>query len=451
MADPTLARALKDLAARGVVVGPRENMYNGQHPQPAGTLAWRKAYGSLYAGVIDNQTALVCNQRAGAVRPANFVAADDTDALAVVEAQGVSDLLDEQGATVDDVLRTAFWSGEQTSVIVDFDDAGRVVWYLTDPRTCWVDVDKAGGYRSAVHVWQEPGQRMHATVYTPKTVQTWRSDADSLVPSADVFRLVDEAPNRFGDIPVASVTLGRSLVDAVKAQNLMLNKSLQMAAVAGESYVSPFRAWFGIDTFDPATGEVKKLMPQLNPGTGSRDLSIPSATDEEGAARSVTQFTSPTPGVFLEEQENLRASIARLGAVPAFMLQISGQAPSGDALEQAYLPFVAAKAADERVARPFFDRLAALTIRRRVYAKTGVVLTVTPLVRTVFSSVATSTVTARVQHVKTAVDAGMPLADALVEFMGWSRDAADAVAEKAALQAQEAAAVSTRLFDAGVA
>ena len=55
------------------------------------------------------------------------------------------------------------------------------------------------------------------------------------------------------------------------------------------------------------------------------------------------------------------------------------------------------------------------------------------------------------QHVKTAVDAGMPLADALVEFMGWSRDAADAVAEKAALQAQEAAAVSTRLFDAGVA
>ena len=42
----------------------------------------------------------------------------------------------------------------------------------------------------------------------------------------------------------------------------------------------------------------------------------------------------------------------------------------------------------------------------------------TPLVRTVFSSVATSTVTARVQHVKTAVDAGMPLADALVEFIG---------------------------------
>ena len=52
MADPTLARALKDLAARGVVVGPEKNMYNGQHPQPAGTLAWRKAYGSLYAGLL---------------------------------------------------------------------------------------------------------------------------------------------------------------------------------------------------------------------------------------------------------------------------------------------------------------------------------------------------------------------------------------------------------------
>ena len=213
------------------------------------------------------------------------------------------------------------------------------------------------------------GSGCTATVYTPKTVQTWRSDADSLVPSADVFRLVDEAPNRFGDIPVASVTLGRSLVDAVKAQNLMLNKSLQMAAVAGESYVSPFRAWFGIDTFDPATGEVKKLMPQLNPGTGSRDLSIPSATDEEGAARSVTS-SRPHPGcVPGRTREPTRVHCPARCRACSPSLQISGQAPSGDALEQAYLPFVAAKAADERVARPFFDRLAALTIRRRVYAK----------------------------------------------------------------------------------
>ena len=329
----------------------------------------------------------MCNQRAGAVRPANFVAADDTDALAVVEAQGVSDLLDEQGATVDDVLRTAFWSGEQTSVIVDFDDAGRVVWYLTDPRTCWVDVDKAGGYRSAVHVWQEPGQRMHATVYTPKTVQTWRSDADSLVPSADVFRLVDEAPNRFGDIPVASVTLGRSLVDAVKAQNLMLNKSLQMAAVAGESYVSPFGAWFGIDTFDPATGEVKKLMPQLNPGTGSRDLSIPSATDEEGAARSVTS-SRPHPGCVpgrTREPTRVHCPARCRACIHRFKSLVKRRQVTrwNKPICRSSLPRLPTKGGGPPVLRP--ARCPHHSPPR--VRKTGVVLTVTPLVRTVFSSV----------------------------------------------------------------
>ena len=450
MANSVLARALKDLLARGVVVGPREQWYNGNHPVPeASSEAWKKSYGARYRNIRDNQCELVCNARADAVRPTNFLPVDENDPLNVMLAQTVSDMVDANGSTIDTFLRTWFWSGEQTSLLIDFDSAGNVTWFTVDPRNCWVLQDMAGTYQTAVHLWQNYGEKLHATIYTPDFIQVWRSDSDNLVPTDNTFKMVDEYPNRFKDVPFVALPARTSLIDTIKPQNDLLNKSLQTQAVAGEAYVLPFRVWSGFDTYDATSGEVRKLLPQLNPATGSRDVSVPLAVDSEGNAQKVEQFTSPSPAMFLEEQDNLRAGIARLGAVPAFTLQIGGTPPSGDALEQTYLPHIAAKTGDERVIRSEMDRLAALTAKRIIYKKTGFVVDPPPM-RIVFSTVSTSTLTTRVDHMVKAVAAGMTLADALVEFLGWSADAAAAAADNAILQAQDNAVNAAAAFSQGV-
>jgi hypothetical protein len=439
-----LTETLTELAARGVTVGPRENYYEGEHTSSFDSTAWDKSFGRLLRGVRDNQCALVCDTRADALRPTNYTTVDSSP-LAESEAQWASDLLDSQGETVDRLLRTAMWSATQTAVIVT-ESEGQVAWVTPDPRNLYVKKDQAGTYLFAGHLWKD-GRDTNVTVYSTETVQVWTSQTDKPIPTARDFVLASEEPNTLGEIPVAVVERSQSIIDRVRPQNDLLNKSLQTQAVAGEAYVMPLRVWIGVQVINPHTGEVTGPNPSVNPATGSKDVSLPTATDEEGGQRSVTQLTPPSPSAFLAEQDSLRASIARLAQVPAFMLQVGGNAPSGDALEQAYLPFLSAKVSDERVFRPFFDRLAMLSVLRRRGAA-GSLLKVPPM-RTMFSSIATSTLTARVAHMVAAVEAGMTLGDALVEFLGWSVDAAADAELAAADRDAEAQVTAARAFDSG--
>ena len=447
---PLLTEALHELKERGIKIGPRENYVEGNHPFTLGSRAWNTAFYNILRGVKDNQVALVVNTRAAAVTPTNFTSAD-TDPFAEAQAQWASDLLDDNGDVIDKILYTATWSAEQTTVICDYTPNGDITWYTTDPRSCYVKLDRAGTYLWAVHLWHEHEHGpTHATIYTPETVAVLKTTrARVKLPVAEDFMLLDEQPNRIGDIPVACVELPRSIVDNIKSEQDRLNKSLQTQCVAGEAYVLPLTAFIGFETYNPDTGEQTELVPNLNPGTASRNISIPTVQDAEGGERKIVRLEGVSPEAFLAEQDAMRANIARLASVPAFMLQLSGNAPSGDALEMAYMPYIAAKTADERVYRPFFDRMAKLAVKLRLFQLTGGQIVEPPKMRVQFSTVATTTRSARVDQMVKAVSAGMTLADALVEFLGWSDDAAQAAQNNADEQSQASQDATSRMLFGG--
>lgn len=441
-----LVKAEQHLKTRELSVGPRQDYFEGRHSTSrVSSKAWNESFGKILSGIIDNQSRLVCEHRAEAVRPVAYTAAEQADTLSKAAATGLTATLEKHADLIDDYLKQLYWSGEPCSLLVDYDTDGAVRWYMTDPRDIYVQQDAAGTYLSAVRFWQDNSKQWFATTWTTETITVYASDKDSKTvrPSADSFKLVDEYPNAWGDIPVVTAQTAAPLIDLVKPQNDLLNKSLQAQNVAGEGYVLPLTLYFGFDLYDPETGEHKNLAPNTNPATASRDIAIPAITDEEGGQRQVIRLDSPDPGRYLEEQDNLRASIARLASVPAFMLQIGGSFPSGEALEMAYMPFLAAKQADERRLRPFFARLGELTVKRI----TGQELPVS--CRVVYSTATTSTLTSRVQQMATAVAAGMPLAEALTEFLGYSREAADAVAAEALKEHGEQAVAGIIGFSAG--
>lgn len=450
-----LAKALQELATRGMRVETRMAYYEGRHPMPASTEAWKRTYGPSLKHVIDNQCRLIVDQRAEAVVPVGVQPVTAGDVLADGLAKSASELIDAKAGVIADALKFAEAAGEQLIVTVDWDDDGIVDLYRLDPRSAYAHINRAGTPQWVAHFWKgdnlDPTATIttEATLYTPTETIHLTSNSSSPLPAADSFREVGRRPNPFGELMLGVLSKSSSIVDTLAPLQDLLNKSLQTMAVVGEAYALPRTVWFGIAAYDPETGKVTGPKLQTNPASGSRDISIPTVSDEEGDKRDVVQLPSPEPEKYLKDQDALRAAMARNGKVPAFLLQ-SGSAPeSGEALEIAYRPRVEQKATDERVVGPFIADLMRKAVRRRLYSATGNLVDV-PAFRTLFAKDTGATVKSRVEQVTAAVGAGMTLADALVEFYGMTPEAAERIAANADEAAAAASDRSVALFEQGV-
>lgn len=123
------------------------------------------------------------------------------------------------------------------------------------------------------------------------------------------------------------------LANLIPLQN-MLNKSLVDMAVAGEFTSFPQRWVVGLD-------------PQIDPETGEATLPFKAGPSEIWAAPGDADSTSPSFGQFepgditqyTQQQESLDMQLARVSAVPAHYLGMSGDFPSGESLKTAEAPF----------------------------------------------------------------------------------------------------------------
>lgn len=434
-----IEKAQKALLARGVTVLPRMDYYQGRHPSQLGSDSWNRSFRNRLAYLIDNQCKLAVDTISEAVVPSAFKPVVEDTTGEVYAAWATDLVINKHATTTAKIIRDAEASGDQVTVLIDVDEETREVG-LYPLEACYVEQTKGGAYKWAVFFWKDDLDLTHATVLEPGRDLDYPSQSTSAFPGIDEFGAPLEYVRPYTDLMIATVNKGDSVIDDIRGLNDLLNKSLQTQAVVGEAYALPFRVWLGIETYDPETG-TRRPLPTLNPATGSRDIILPTGLDPEGAERKVLQFESPTPSAFLEEQDALRAAIARLASIPAFMLQLGGNPPSGDALEQAYMPFITAKAANERYYAPFFARIARLAVQRYVFEVTGRMPAPVDFATT-FSTVSTSTLTSRIEHVRSAVSSGMTLRDALIEFLGWSEEAADEVAGRSEAQADRRANLS---------
>jgi hypothetical protein len=443
--------ALKRLRLRGVRVAPRISYFEGRHPFPPGSDAWTKQWRDRLGRLIDNQCALVVETRADAVMPAHVEPVQE-DKLAAAAAAWVTDLLDREAATLTRAFRQAEAAGEQVTLAIDWNSEGQIDIFHLDTRSCYVHRDAGGAYLWAVHLWREEreGAPTEATLYLPTETVHYRSSSTAQLPDATDFAEVTRTPNPFGELMLATIDKGGSLIDRIAPHQDALNQSMQTEFVVGEHYAHPFRAWLGFDSYDPATGEVSTVVPTVNAATGGRDLSVPTVADAEGERREVIQFESPDPDKYLRRAEAERAAIARLGYVPAFLLQVTGTPPaSGEALEIAYRPHIERAAADWRAHyRPAMQRLVRLAARRWLHAATGRPVQA-PDLNVVPVNIETSTAASRAVALSQAVAAGVPLEDALVAFFRMDREAARLIAERADEQAQARADRALALAEQG--
>lgn len=444
-----LTKALTELKTRGIRVEKRDRYFTGNHPTPPGSVAWSKTFGPQLKGVRDNQCKLVVQAHAEALVPAG-VKARTTDKLDSAHAAWVTERFIDEAAAFDKAVTDAEALGEQLTIAVDYNASGEVDFYPLDPRSCYVQLDRGGDYLWAVHFWKaEDGPGTHATIYTPERVAHYQSAARTLLPSAEDFHLLEETPNPFGEVMLATVDKGGSVIDDIAPLNDVLNKLMQASMVVAEGYALPRTVWMGLSTFDSDAGELTTPNLAVNPATNSRDVIFPTVVDEEGDKRSVVQLPSPEPEKYLKDMDSIRASIARDGSVPASRLQLGGVPASGEALEMEYIPFVATNGRNVRsYYRPYFNRLARLAVRRRLYKLTGQPMEA-PTLETQFPKVAATTTSTRTAEFAAGIAAGMTLRDALVEFMGWDREAADIIQANSDARAAAAADRAAALVDQG--
>jgi hypothetical protein len=123
------------------------------------------------------------------------------------------------------------------------------------------------------------------------------------------------------------------LADIIPLQN-MINKSLVDMAVAGEFTSFPQRWVVGAEpNYDAETGQL------VNPFESGPNKLWMVPGDADGATPSFGQFEPGDITQYTHQQESLDKQMARVSAVPAHYLGMSGDFPSGESLKTAEAPF----------------------------------------------------------------------------------------------------------------
>lgn len=444
-----LEKALRRMSEHTPLIEARRRWYDGQHPVNFGSDGWLKTYEPRVRNIIDNECKLVVNERSRPLLPQTFTPRlADTASTAL--GQWVTTRVHEESAHLLDGIRKAKWSGVRVPVFVDYTTAGEIGLFPLDPARAYVEVDLGGGVLWLAWIWHDLDGFFQATVVTT-TEKTWfTSNAKLGWPTAGEYTIKETTPNPIGRVPAVVLDDDGSIIDEIWPVNSLLNTSLQTQHVVSETAATPFRVWWGLQVFNPDTGQVEGPKPNLNPATGAHDVTIPTLADQNGdAGRRVEQLESRSPQEWIAIQDSHRLAICRLGSIPAFMAQVGSQALSGDALEIAYLPFVTAATEDQRAYKGRLNDLAEIMVALRIVQLTGRAPAAPLAFDTTFSTISTSTKTSRYQQFSLAVAAGMSIYDAAIDCLGCSAAEAQEIADRAEEVAAKAAQSAGDAFLAG--
>lgn len=356
--------SVKDILRRSDEVRLYRDYYDGNHAIPWASPNWRKKFWDLFHEFRDNLCPAVIDAKADRIQLAGITAG--VDEVAVNDAISAIWQRERLEARQGEITKNALKDGD-AFIIVWPDESNRARWYIQrgdrmairyaeEPQgtlqmaaKLWPVEDHADRTRWRINLYYADRIERHITTNeiaggeVPEDPARWEpfvpaspgEDTDEGPPN-----LSSIVPNPYGMVPVFPFpnngdtgAYGRSdLKDIIPLQNA-LNKSMANMLVAGEFVAWPQRYIIGlevdVDEHGRPTGSEQNAA--MNHILAIGNPNAKAGTFEGADLRS-----------FIAEQDSLRGEIARVSRTPLHYLLLSGDFPSGEALDAAEEPMVAA-------------------------------------------------------------------------------------------------------------
>lgn len=343
--------------------------YDGIHRLTFATKDWKNEFGTIFSAFADN----LCPTVIGAVRNrlscVGFATRGDEAEpgtgprrlLRVGRVGGEDDAADAAWAIWNrnrmdrrqkSIYKRALIYGEEPVLVWnDPDDERLAAIFPQRPEqlACRYSGDKPGEVELAVKAWIQGDRRARVNLYYEDRIERYISPAGSrsgsLPEKADrliPFEGTEEQPeqpevdNPIGRVPIVIFGYdsdegegGRSrLADVIPLQDA-LNKAVADMLIAGEFQAIPQRIIIGwTPTEFDADGNPK------SPWKSGSDRILTLANENA----KVAEWAAANLQAFIAEQDSFRAEVARVSQTPLHYLLLSGQFPSGDALDAATAP-----------------------------------------------------------------------------------------------------------------
>lgn len=360
--------AIADIKDRARDIGLYRDYYDGRHRAPWATEKWNRAFSAMFSTFRDNLCPAVVDAKADRIQLTAISAGDNTGNnsvnLAIDRIWQREKLESRQG----EVTKNALKDGD-AFVIVWPDEQNQARWYIQrgDRIAARYASEPQGELEIAAKLWpseewtKDGKTTWRLNIYYRDRIERYATQAvitDGDVPEepakwdpyepADLEAADDDegAPatswvveNPYGVIPVFPFpnnadegAYGRSeLRDVIPLQDA-LNKSVSNMIVAGEFVAWPQRVLIGVEVDTDVNG---------NPTGREQQQALDRIMAIGNPAAKVAEWAGADLTGFIAEQDSYRAEMARISRTPLHYLLMTGDFPSGEALDAALEPLIA--------------------------------------------------------------------------------------------------------------
>jgi Phage portal protein, SPP1 Gp6-like len=358
--------AVLDIKDRASKITLYRSYYDGEHRAPWATPKWNVAFADLFGRFRDNLCPAIINAKADRIQLTSIRGPNDAINAAISSIWDREKLEARQG----EITKNAFKDGD-AFVLIWPDEANLARWYIQRGDRMAIsysdspqgDIDLAAKLWPQ-HEWSKDGRSLwRLTLYyrdriekyitekeingsdIPEDPARWNEfeetalTEDEAESGEDVTAPGWPAENPYGIVPVfpfpnnADTGLyGVSeLKDVIPMQDA-LNKSVADMLVGSEFVAWPQRILIGVEvdvdeSGQPTGKEQKQALDRI------LAIGNPDAKAAEWAGADLTKF--------IAEQDSFRAEMARISQTPLHYLLLSGDFPSGEALDAAEAPMIA--------------------------------------------------------------------------------------------------------------
>jgi SPP1 Gp6-like portal protein len=328
--------------------------YAGHHPIAYASEKWRSVFGRLFSRFADNLCPAVVSAIADRLKVTGFsIQGLKKDDQPTAEQQTIIDKLmmvweeNRMDFNSIQIMSDALRDGDGYVIVwPDQEDPNQIHIYPQDAqnvRVCY-DKERPGKVKWAVKAYKDDDGKIRLTLYFADRVEKYitRNKRDDIPQKWDAFVRFDAAAgndedevwpvvNPWGVVPVFHFAndakagrYGVSELEIVIPMQNGLNKSV-LDLLAGMEYIAfpqRYATGMSLDT-DETTGEKK---PPFKPGVDRLWVS-------PGQNVKFGQFEQGEMTQFIAVNDSFRMEVCRLTGIPLHYFQMSGDAPSGEALK----------------------------------------------------------------------------------------------------------------------
>lgn len=342
-------------------------------------------------------------------------------------------------------------TGETGGVFIYPDSRGVVRYWTTEPEAFGFEYNPEDQTELdwASKTWLRRSSRDQLqdrlfTIWTADTIRTYVSERSGpTLTDASGFKLVSEAEHRFGRVPAVACKTGSTLPDLIPIQD-GLNQDIAHMLLGGFFNAVPLTVLQSIvsSEIDKKTGKPKVLYQK---GDQVIALSGSPAGQQE---QKVYTLATDGPDKFIKSAEEKRASILRVGRLPAHVLHTGGTPPTGESLKTSEAPFIGLCKRDQRAVGHMWSDAASM--KADMLALQRGLPALRANLRTTWADARSASDESNARIFQMLTSSGVSISTAGVDYLGWDAEKAEQEVAANALSKAEDAALAGSVFSAGV-